>query len=175
MRLNASLVRKMGLPRAPRDVLLELLWLARGRSALVVSQDDVAAKIGMSRKTVSRAMVALREIGLIECERTHRAKDGYRSADRINLLEISWSTTPSRQPVLRDKMSPRSGPAKGTECPLSLRDKMSQPIEDSYLETANDTQISGPPSADAGTTDAQPRTSEVGRPSLMLLAGGRAA
>lgn len=173
-KLTPALARQMDVPRMPKNLLLELIFLARGRTSVVVSHDDLAKRLQVSRKTVARAMICLRESGLVRTERTHRSKDGYRSADRIELVENSWTVSPVGAARLGDNMSPRGRRSKGSECPLGLRDKMSQPLKEFDRASATGAEKSSREGDDhrleAHTDDpAEPR------PQLRLLSGGKAA
>lgn len=176
-RLTASIVRGMGLPRAPQAVLLEIVRFAGGRQVCSISQDDLADRLKVSRKTVTRAMICLRELGLIQTDRTsqklgrHR---GCRGADIITLCENAWSIVPTSTLRQRDMVSPWVGSDKGSECPFEQRDKMSQQLE--YTSKGGDRDHeSGRREGDGGPNEDHRRApaNDVGK--LRLLPGGRAA
>lgn len=174
MKLTPTITRELGLPRTLRDLLLELLAVARGKGHCVISHVGLADRLGVSKKTITRGMIALREMGLIETERTTRSRDRYRGADRVILASGSWSIMPVGSVGLRDKMSPRSDQSWGSECPSDLGDKMSPPIEDSSKGAVRDHESGHREGDVSGSEPAQPVPAND-HARLTLIPGGRAA
>lgn len=124
--LALSAVRGVrGISPTARLVLFGLAQYAGPDGLCHPSQDTLADDLGLSRKSVMRAMTELKNGGLIATARRCR-KNGSRTSDQISLLYFTPAETPEPDARLAESR-PRSRPVKsdggrndqGTDCPLA--------------------------------------------------------